>query len=361
MPKRQNGQGSIYFDKSKNRYAASFISPLGKRIVKRFQTKEQAENWLEDNRYQIRHNTFVTPTQISLGKWLLQYIETYKSNVRPATLSLYISCLKRLAPIADIPLQKLTGVEIQNLINKYEGEISSTYIKKIYQLLNMALKKAVALELISKSPLVTVERPKVVTKKIQIYTIEEIHTLLDYTKGKRKRLYMEILLAVYTGMRIGEILSLTWADISPSYVRINKTLASGIHGTLFVQKMPKTEKSNRLISIPPSLYDELMAYKEHTRADEGLVFKSRKGTLLFPYNERTAFQKVQAELGILPIRGWHALRHTHASQLLANGVPIAEVSKRLGHSSPAVTLGTYTSWIPGNDEKVALDVDRIFK
>ena len=72
-------------------------------------------------------------------------------------------------------------------------------------------------------------------------------------------------------------------------------------------------------------------------------------------------KKVQGALGILPLRSFHALRHTHASQLLAGGVPIAEVTKRLGHASPAITLGIYASWIPGNDAKIALDVDRIFK
>ncbi len=359
--KRPNGQGSIYFEKAKNRYAASFITPEGKRVVKRFKTPEDAENWLEDNRYNIRHNTFVTPTTLKTGQWILQYVETYKKNLRPSTMNLYISTMKQLEPIAHIPLQKLTGLDVQAFINSLDGKISTAYIKKVYQLLNMAIKKAVALELLQKNPLATVERPKVISKKIQIFTIDEIHDLLSYTKEKRKRLYMEILVGVYTGMRIGEMLSLTWSDITPSYITVNKTLTAGLHGELFVQRTPKTDTSCRQISIPPSLYEALMDYKESTHAHDGIVFKTSTGRLIVPCNERNAFKRVQSTLGISPIRSWHSLRHTHASQLLANNVPIAEVAKRLGHASPAITLGIYAQWIPGNDEKVALDVDRIFK
>lgn len=115
--RRPNGQGSIYYEKSKKRYAASFITPEGRRIVKRFPTTEEAENWLEDNRYSIRHNTFVTPSGMRTGAWILQYIDTYKKNVRPRTLSLYFAILEKIEPIADIPLQKLTGMDVQALIN----------------------------------------------------------------------------------------------------------------------------------------------------------------------------------------------------------------------------------------------------
>lgn len=359
--KRPNGQGSIYFETAKNRYAASFVTPEGKRVVKRFHTKEEAENWLEDNRYKIRHNTFVSPNTIKTGAWIIQYVETYKKNVRPSTMNLYISTMKQIDPIANIPLQKLTGLDVQSFINSLTGKISASYIKKVYQLLNMAIKKAVALGILQKNPLTTVERPKVITKKIQVFTIDEIHNILEYTKEKQKRLHMEILVGVYTGMRIGEILSLSWSDITPSYIIVNKTLSAGLHGELFIQRAPKTDSSCRQISIPSSLYETLMEYKEKTHTHDGLVFKTSTGHYVVPCNDRIAFRKVQSALNISPLRSWHALRHTHASQLLANNVPIAEVAKRLGHASPAITLQIYTQWIPGNDEKVALDVDRIFK
>lgn len=360
--KRQNGQGSIYFERSKGRYAASFITPEGKRVVKRFKTTAEAENWLEDSRYSIRHNTFVTPTTLRTGTWIMQYIQTYKKNLRPRTLSLYLCTMEKIAPIADIPLQKLNGMDVQQLINSLQGQISSSYIKKVYQLLNMAINKAVALDILSKNPMVTVEHPAVVQKKIQIFTIEEVHRLLDYTKAHgRNRLHAEILLAAYTGLRIGELLALTWRDISPDFVRVTKTLVADGHGVLYVQNATKTSNSYREVSIPYTLYQALMEWKEKSRATTGLLFKTSTGKYIFPSNERLAFQAVQQAVGISPFRSFHALRHTHASQLLAGGVPIAEVSKRLGHASPTITLSTYTSWIPGNDKKVAQDVERIFK
>ena len=224
----------------------------------------------------------------------------------------------------------------------------------------MAIKKAVALDILAKNPLATVERPKRTYKKIPIFTIDEVKALLAYTE-KQPRLQMEIMIAAYTGMRIGEILALDWKDITPSFINVRKTLTRSANGMPIIEHTTKTSNSTRQVSIPQSVYNKLISWKASTNDNEGLVFHSRTGSLLVASNERLAFKKAQAALGITPARGFHALRHTHASQLLANGVPIAEVSKRLGHASPAITLEVYTSWIPGNDEKIALDVDRIFK
>lgn len=360
MVKRANGLGSIYFDKSKGRYAASFITPEGKRVVKRFKTTKEAENWLEDNRFNIRHNTFTEPNPIRTGQWVLQYLDTYKRNLRPRSMNLYLTAAEKLAPIADIPLQKLTSMDVQRLLNSLQKKISPGYVKKVYTVLNMAIKKAVALDLLQKNPLATVERPKNVTKKVQIFTIDELHRILDFTRENRRRLYVEVLTAAYTGLRIGELLSLQWSDITPGNISVTKTLTNDGRGGLWIQRTPKTSSSRRKVSIPPTLYKALMDWKEESRG-AGLVFKTATGNFVVPSNERVAFETVQARLGIKPVRSFHALRHTHASQLLANGVPIAEVTKRLGHASPAITLGIYTTWIPGNDKKVALDVERIFK
>lgn len=359
--KRQNGRGSVYFDKSKNAYIAAFISPAGRRVTKRFHNPTDAESWLEDNRYNIRHNTFTAPTSITVGQWVLEYIETYKANVRPQTMAVYIAAAERLQPIADIPLQKLSGLDVQRLINSMKREISAAYTMKVVQLLNMAIKKAVALEMLTKNPIATVERPKIIHKKVPIYTIAEIKAMLEYTRTHNQlRLHTEIMVAAYTGMRIGEILALEWQDITPSFIHVRRTLGRDLAGMPVLQSTTKTSTSTRSISIPPSVYEQLSKWKSVAPASR-LVFTTRNGSIIVPNNERRSFQKMQADLGLSPIRGFHALRHTHASQLLANGVPIAEVSKRLGHASPAITLGVYASWIPGNDEKIALDVDRIFK
>lgn len=360
--KRANGKGSIYFETSTERFVASFVAPSGKRVSKRFNSIPEAEAWLEDNRYNIRHNTYASPSNMRTGQWVLEYLKTYKTDVRPQTMTGYLNAVAKLSPIADIRLQKLTGLDIQQLANSLKGHISNGYIVRILQVLDMALKKAVALDILVKNPMATVERPKRTTKKIKIFTVDEVKAMLNYTAThQRHRLHMEILVAAYTGMRIGEILALDWRDITPSFIYVRRSLTKDGRGMPIIQNMTKTSHSTRQISIPPKVYDALMTWKEMTRSSGGLVFTTNRGSIIVPSNEREAFQKVQGALGILPLRSFHALRHTHASQLLAGGVPIAEVTKRLGHASPAITLGIYASWIPGNDAKIALDVDRIFK
>lgn len=359
--KRPNGQGSVFFDKSKNRYTAAFITPEGRRISKRFKTQEEAENWLEDNRYNIRHNSFVAPTALKTGVWLAQYLTVYKQSIRPQSLKTYLMYAKNCQPIANIPLQKLTSIDIQSLINKWnKNKYSSSFVNSHLVFLASALKKAAALDLIQKNPMLTVERPKSKSRKVEIFTLEETKKLLEYTDRSRyRRLHVIITIALYTGMRISEILALEWTDITPSTIRVSKTVI-GRGNSAYIQNAPKTSTSNRKVSIPGDLYNVIMEWKENTHATSGPLFKTRFGNAVSYDIIGDAFKTVQKALGFENVRSFHSLRHTHASYLIANGVSVAEVAKRLGHSNPSITLNTYTSWIPGNDEKVAQDVSEIF-
>lgn len=359
--KRPNGQGSVFFDKSKNRYTAAFITPEGRRISKRFITPEEAENWLEDNRYNIRHNSFVAPTTLKTGMWLVQYLSVYKQSIRPQSLKVYLMYAKHCQPIANIPLQKLTSIDIQSLINGWQKKgYAPSFVNTHLMFLSAALKKAAALDLIQKNPMLAVERPKSGSRKVEIFTLEETKKLLEYTdRPKLRRLHVIISIALYTGMRIGEILALKWSDITPSFIRVSKTVI-GSGNSAYIQSAPKTSTSNRKVSIPGDLYNVLMKWKENTHASSGPLFKTRNGNAVGYALVSYTFHQAQKALGFEHIRSFHSLRHTHASYLIAHGVSVAEVAKRLGHSSPSVTLNTYTSWIPGNDEKVAQDVGEIF-
>lgn len=359
--KRPNGQGSVYFDKSKNRYTAAFITPEGKRVSKRFKTSKEAEDWLEDNRYNIRHNSFVAPTTLKTGMWLVQYLSVYKQSIRPQSLKTYLMYAKNCQPIANIPLQKLTSIDIQSLVNGWQKKgYAPSFISYHLGFLASALKKAAALDLIQKNPMLTVERPKNKSRNIEIFTLKETKKLLDYTNCNRyRRLHIIIIIALYTGMRISEILALEWSDITPSFIRVSKTVI-GRGNNAYIQNAPKTSTSNRKISIPGELYNALMGWKENTHASSGPLFKTRFGNAVSYNIIGDAFKAVQKALGFENVRSFHSLRHTHASYLIANGVSVAEVAKRLGHSNPSITLNTYTSWIPGNDEKVAQDVSEIF-
>lgn len=126
--KRANGKGSIYFETSTERFVASFVAPSGKRVSKRFNSIPEAEAWLEDNRYNIRHNTYASPSDMRTGQWVLEYLKTYKTDVRPQTMTGYLNAVAKLSPIADIRLQKLTGLDIQQLANSLKGQISNGYI-----------------------------------------------------------------------------------------------------------------------------------------------------------------------------------------------------------------------------------------
>ena len=124
---------------------------------------------------------------------------------------------------------------------------------------------------------------------------------------------------------------------------------------------PKTDSGIRTITLPEEVITSLKeAYASIDNAQpNGYVFHSANGTPLKPSNVERMWRRI-LQLAGLPHRHFHALRHTHATELLAKGVPMLEVSRRLGHSDPTITLKLYGHVIKGYDEKISAEVSNIF-
>jgi integrase len=164
-------------------------------------------------------------------------------------------------------------------------------------------------------------------------------------------------------MRRGEIAALRWGDVDfdGSTIRVARAAEQTNAGLAF--KAPKTKAGRRAISIPPSIVAEL---RDHwRRQQEGrlglgmgkagpyeLVFARADGSPWPPDSLTTAWQKTVTALK-LPKVTLHALRHTHVSQLIASGLDVVTVSRRIGHSNPTVTLAVYAHLFGNTDERAA--------
>ncbi len=151
-----------------------------------------------------------------------------------------------------------------------------------------------------------------------------------------------------TGGRAGEILALRWEDVDleRGVAHIVRTLERP--GRKPKYGTPKTEKSRRLISLPPILVDAL----RNVQRKAGLIFCQPNGRPLHLNNLRRWDFYPTIEKAKVPRIRIHDLRHCHASLLLQSGVPMAQVSERLGHSSQGFTLSVYSHMIPGQDDAV---------
>ena len=193
--------------------------------------------------------------------------------------------------------------------------------------------------------------------------------LLDRLYGQP--LYLIASLGLATGLRRSEILALRWRDVDLDAGRLRveqaleQTTAYGVR-----VKGPKTKHGRRTISLPAQAVADLRAHwraqQEQRLAlgvgkspDDSPVLATFDGKLQSPGAISAAWGRAMEAIG-MPEITLHSLRHTHASMLIASGMDILTISRRLGHASPTITLGTYGHLIHGTDDRAAKIIDQAF-
>ena len=209
--------------------------------------------------------------------------------------------------------------------------------------------------------------PRVTASEIEIIREDEIQTVLRKLRGRS--MYMIAALALSTGMRRGELLGLRWQDVdlNSGTLRVVQSLEQTKAGLRF--KAPKTKHGRRTITLPPSIVAELRTHwkaQQEQRLALGLG-KAPETALVFPTwdgkprspsaltKEWTRAMK-DADMKVT----LHALRHTHASSLIAAGVDVLTISRRLGHASPTITLGVYGHLYSNTDDRAAQIMEAMF-
>jgi integrase len=309
--------------------------------------------------------TYVPPSRLTVGEFLDQWLTGIKDGLAPRTWETYRGWvnnhLKR--EVGSIPLTKLTADEIRAAYgrlldggrHKGEGGLSRQSVLHCHRVLKEALKQAVLDNRIVRNPADGVKPPKVERPEMTALDEGQTAALLDAAEGTA--LHVPVVLAACTGMRLGEILGLRWEDVDLQGGTLSVRQAvqqTREKGVCF--KQPKTAKSRRTVALPSLVVQVLRSHREQTGRVAGLVVCHEEGSPLSP----TAFTKRFAALlkreGLPHVR-FHDLRHSHATQLLRQGVNVKVVSERLGHSTISITLDTYSHVLPGMQEDAARGFD----
>ncbi len=335
-------------------------------------SRGKAENRVAEIISEINAKRFVMPTRVTLAEYLTRWLQDYaRVRVRPTTYDLYETLIRvhiipelgkvqldRLKPqaIQSFYARKLTGPRADGK----PGTLTPSTVKHMHTVLRVALRHAVKWQLITRSPLDSVDPPKVEKKEIRVWDLTQVASFLQACQTHR--LYAAFLLVLATGMRRGELLGLRWTDINfPNRVlKVSQELVV-VRRKLSMQQ-PKTAGSRRPISIPEEV---LEALREHGRrqaeekeafeeayVDNGLVFCQEDGRPLDPRAFTRTFENLtrRAEL---PRISFHALRHTHATMLLQAGVNVKAISERLGHAEISTTLDIYSHVLPPQQQEAA--------
>ena len=309
----------------------------------------------------------VDPSRITVGEFLDRWERDWcVSNVSPKTAERYGELLRlHVRPhIGAVRVQKLRPVNLTELYGKLSATLAPRTVGHVHRVFHQALSHGVDWDLVSTNIATRVSPPRVAQEEIEILTAKEIRTILDKARGRP--IYQIAALALATGMRRGELLALRWQDVDLDGGRITvaRSLEQTKGGLRF--KEPKTRHGRRTITLPVSAVSDL---RTHWKAQQELRLalgagKSPPASLVFcgidgepcrPDYVSQAWIKVAKAAKVEATL--HSLRHTHASQLIAAGVDIMVISRRLGHGSPTITLGVYGHLMPQADDRAALAIE----
>ena len=320
-------------------------------------TKREAERKLTQVVRDLDDGTYVGPTRLTLPAYLDQWLQDYvATSVRPRTAQGYESIVRRIKKdLGQVLLINLNAQQVQRYYARLLSDGISAYtVQHYHRLLHQAVGQAVKWDLLPRNVLERVTPPRREKPELRCLNPDEVQTLLQAAAGTD--FHLPIYMAVYTGLRRSEILGLTWGDVDMDArtITVRQTMVS-LQGNPTHVGEPKSRKSRRSVSFGSQTKDMLRVQSVYEGASQ--VCSRRDGTLMRPYTLSHEFKAIAESCGLKGVR-FHDLRHTHASLLLAEGVPVNVVQARMGHESIQTTVDIYGHVFPASDMEAGEILER---
>lgn len=324
----------------------------GRQVQRSFTGKTQKEvrEKMQAAAVAVNTGSYVTPQKMTVGQWMDTWAADYLGAAKPATVTIYKNNIKNhIKPaLGAVGLSDLHPHMVQTFINGLE--LSPASVRLAYKVLHMALEKAVKLEYIPKNPAAGSELPKLEQKEIHPLDDQQVAALLNAAKGGDIE-YL-IIVALFTGCRLSELLGLTWdaVNFKQGTITINKQLARPEHRGVTPFISPKNGKP-RTISLAASVMATLKRQQRRQIEQQlkagplwdnmyHVVFSTEIGEPLDQWKAEKEFSAVLEAAGLTGIR-FHDLRHSYAVNAIRAGDDIKTIQGNLGHASAAFTLDRY--------------------
>ncbi len=283
-----------------------------------------------------------------LNKWLTHYI---KPSAKERTYIRYEQLIRtHIAPkIGDKDVNDLTPIVLQSFVTellntgnlKTGKELSANFVNMVISVIQNSLKTAHLVGITNEYVANKIKRPKTKEKQVECFSCQEQKKIENYVLNSGKDKLFGIVLCLYTGLRIGELLALTWDDIDfgKGLLFVSKTCHDGNDGKNHIRFIdnPKTVHSRRVIPLPKKILFLLKGVKKCSEC-EYIIADNEKPVFVRSY-QRT-FEFLLKKLNISH-KGFHSLRHTFATRAMECGMDVKTLSELLGHKNATITLNRY--------------------
>lgn len=369
--KKANGSGTIRKradGRWEGKYTLGYDPKTGKLIRKSVYGKTQKEVRLALSKIvsEMDSGTYAEPSKMKVSQWLDEWLANYTMNIKPATRSAYEEHIRvHIKPsLGDIPLKQLSTRDIQQLYTNLlkERELSPKTVRNIHGVLHRTLEQAKLLGYIRVNPADAAVTPRVEKKQVEALDVEDVGKFLAAIKGSKYE--YPLFVAVFTGLRQGELLGLTWdcVDFEHGLLLINKQHNRVKGDTEFRFASLKNDKA-RVLTAADEVMEVLRLQKQRQESwaavlgdgwenPDNLVFTTELGRYINNKILYQNFKRIMKKLGKPNLR-FHDLRHTYAVSSLRAGDDIKTVQENLGHATASFTLSTYAHATPGMKKESA--------
>jgi integrase len=351
-------------------------------------TSAETRDKLDDLRRELKLGTIAPAGHgVTVGDYLADWIEREKAHVRPSTWrgrETHVRCYL-IPALGRRPLSRRTPAEVERALGRFTASgrpvtaedrrrgrqkhepVSPLTARHIRATLRIALALAVREGRLGRNVAADARPPYVPHRAVDYLGAADVRRLLDATRDDTcGPIYA---LAASTGLRLGELLGLSWSDVDglAGTLSVRRSLAIAPGGGWSLAE-PKSARSRRTIPLPTIARDALVQRKAAQEVDrtaagtawqdrDELVFTDAIGRPMRPGGVSTAFQRAREAAGVPRVR-FHDLRHSAATLMLAEGVPLAVISEWLGHAGIAITAAHYAAVVPALRREAADAMDR---
>ncbi len=304
-------------------------------------------------------------------EWLNIWLENYAGpSVKPKTYLRYkeIVCNQICPRLEEYELDELSPMLLQRFVTdlltsgnkKNGGGLAARTVHTAITVVQSSLRTAYHLGYVENTAGEKIKRPRLKEKQVTCFTLPEQRKIEQEVLKCGKPKMKGILICLYTGLRIGELLALEWTDIdlNRGELSVTKTCFDGKNKNgVFcrITNTPKTETSMRVIPLPKQL---IPVFREMRRAAQNQYLISDGEKTLAVRSYQRSFERLLSNLGI-PRRGFHSLRHTFATRALEVGMDVKTLSEILGHKNANVTLQRYAHSMPEHKKEMMNRIGKI--